>query len=61
VDETVPVAEARALAAVAPSAELLLVAHTGHTFGAGHPFAGRTPALDQVFEATVAFLTRCLR
>ena len=60
VDETVPVAEARALAAAAPSAELLLVEHTGHTFGAAHPWAGSTPALDQVFDATVAFLARCL-
>ena len=59
-DETVPVAEARALAAAAPSAELLLVERTGHTFGAEHPFAGRTAALDQVFDATLAFLTRHL-
>lgn len=60
VDETVPVAEARALSAVAPSAELLLIEHTGHTFGATHPLTTRTPALEQVFDASLAFLSRHL-
>ena len=59
-DETVPPLEGRRLAAAAPSAEVLVVERSGHTFGAVHPFLGRTPALDQVFDATIAFLTRHL-
>jgi pimeloyl-ACP methyl ester carboxylesterase len=60
VDETVPAAEARALSAAAPAAELLLIEHTGHTFGAAHPLTTRTPALEQVFDASLAFLSRHL-
>jgi hypothetical protein len=36
------------------------VEHTGHTFGAVHPFAGMTPALTEAFDATVQFLGRSL-
>jgi pimeloyl-ACP methyl ester carboxylesterase len=56
-DESVPVAEAEQLAASAASpVELLRIETGGHTFGAVHPFAGPTPELDRVFEATVRFL-----
>ncbi len=60
VDETVPAAEGRALAASPAKPEFRVIEHTGHTFGAVHPFAGMTPALGQVFDATVAFLARHL-
>jgi uncharacterized protein len=59
-DETVPFAEGKALAAAAPAGEFLPVEGAGHTYGAAHPFAGRTPALDRVFDASVAFLSRHL-
>ncbi len=60
-DETVPVREATALIeASGGRAELLIIPHTGHTFGAVHPFAGRTPALEQVFDASADFLIRHL-
>ena len=62
-DETVPVAEARELAARATDArfESLFTAGGGHTFGASHPWAGPTPETEQVFGATVGFLSRHLR
>ena len=50
-DETVPVAEGRALAAAEP-ADLLELEGAGHTFGAVHPFAGPTPELVQALNAT---------
>lgn len=56
-DEAVSVAEARVLAAAAPAAKSLIVEGAGHTFGAAHPWVGSTPALDRVFDATLAFLT----
>lgn len=60
-DETVPAREATALIeAGGGRPELLIIPHTGHTFGAVHPFAGRTPALDQVFDASADFLIRHL-
>ena len=59
-DETVPFREAEALAASAARPTLIPVERTGHTFGAVHPFSGLTPALAQVFDATVAFLGRHL-
>ena len=54
-DESVPVAEAKALyrAASADDARLLLVRQGGHTFGAQHPWAGSTPQLDIAMDATV--------
>lgn len=56
-DESVPFAEAELLAGRAgASHEFLPIAGAGHTFGAVHPFAGMTPALEQVFDATVGFL-----
>jgi hypothetical protein len=61
VDETVPVEEGRQLAASAAHPELVVVERTGHTFGAAHPFTGASPALAQVFNATVEFLGRSLK
>lgn len=59
-DETVPFEEAEALARSKAAPELVRIEHTGHTFGAVHPFAGMTPALTQVFDTTVRFLARHL-
>jgi pimeloyl-ACP methyl ester carboxylesterase len=58
-DESVPVSEGRELAAWGRG-ELLTIPATGHTFGAVHPFAGRTPALEEVLVRTVAFFRRHL-
>jgi dienelactone hydrolase len=57
-DEAVPLAEIDALRAHgAPSVtHYELIAGTGHTFGAVHPFAGTTPALEQAIATTIAFL-----
>jgi len=60
VDETVPAAEAHLLASANPRADLRLIENTGHTFGAVHPFAGPTPALETVFDTTIGFLSRHL-
>jgi len=61
-DEAVPLAEADALSAkVRPGSPFeRLTVESGHTFGAVHPFAGTTPALERVFDASVAFLSRAL-
>lgn len=57
-DETVSFSEAEALHAAAPVAttRLLSVYGAGHTYGAVHPFAGTPPALDRVFEESLAWL-----
>jgi hypothetical protein len=56
-DESVPVTEARHLAeAAAGTRELLLIPEGNHTFGARHPFAGPTPQLIQVLNATQRWL-----
>ena len=61
VDESVSRREAQLLyEASGERAELLLVPHAGHTFGARHPWAGSTPALDQVMDATVGWFLRTL-
>jgi pimeloyl-ACP methyl ester carboxylesterase len=60
-DETVGVQDARALARMAPHARLLLVEATGHTFGAVHPFAGSTPALEAAMRASRHHLKTHLR
>lgn len=60
VDETVMLKEGIALGRSAARPELRVVARTGHTFGAVHPFEGMTPALTEVFDATVSFLARVL-
>ncbi|HET8648967.1 MAG TPA: alpha/beta fold hydrolase [Gemmatimonadales bacterium] len=56
-DESVPVEDAHHLmnASGRPTTELLLIKGAGHTFGAVHPWQGSTPALDQVFDATLRF------
>ncbi len=60
-DETVPVAEARSLAAAArPPRELLLIEGGSHTFGATHPFGGPTRELIEVFNATQTWFRRHL-
>jgi dienelactone hydrolase len=62
-DETVPVAEARELAAAArrPGFELRFIAGGSHTFGAVHPWTGATAATTELFDATVRFFTQHLR
>ena len=57
-DEGVSVTHARRLArAAAPGvAELMVLSHATHTFGAKHPFAGPTQELDAALDATTAFL-----
>ncbi|MDH3403250.1 MAG: prolyl oligopeptidase family serine peptidase [Acidobacteriota bacterium] len=60
-DETVPVAEGRALAAAAGGVhELHVVAGGSHTFGAQHPFAGPTRELIEAMNATQLWLRRYL-
>ena len=60
-DETVPVAEAETLSqAAAAPCELLRVEQAGHTFGGVHPFAGPTPQLIEVFNATQSWFRRYL-
>jgi len=60
VDETVSLEEGETLAASAARPELRVIQRTGHTFGAAHPFQGMTPALTEVFDATLGFLGRTL-
>lgn len=57
-DEAVSLAESESLAQAArdSGAKALTIDGAGHTFGAAHPWSGSTPALDRVFEATIAFL-----
>ena len=57
-DESVPLSEAEVLAAAAPQAttSVQFIEGAGHTFGAVHPFAGMTPALERCFEVTLAWL-----
>lgn len=58
-DETVPASEADALAVAsgAPTTWLHKVPGAGHTFGAVHPWAGSTPALDDAMTRTVRWFT----
>jgi pimeloyl-ACP methyl ester carboxylesterase len=55
-DESVPATDAVELSTAAPRARLLEVPETGHTFGVQHPWAGSTPAFDQVLESTIDWL-----
>ncbi|MEZ5332240.1 MAG: alpha/beta fold hydrolase [Thermoanaerobaculia bacterium] len=60
-DETVPVAEGRALAAAAAEpVDLHVVEGASHTFGAQHPFAGPTPQLIEAMNATQGWFLRHL-
>lgn len=54
-DEAVPIREAELLSGLAtiPTLAYVPVDGAGHTFGAVHPFAGMTTALDRVFQETV--------
>lgn len=61
-DETVPPAEARRLAAAArPISRLEMVPGASHTFGATHPLAGPTPQLIQALNQTQGWLRKQLR
>jgi uncharacterized protein len=53
-DESVPPENGIRLARAAPagSGNVAEIAGTGHTFGAVHPFAGATPALDEAIRST---------
>jgi dienelactone hydrolase len=62
VDETVKVAEARALHAAAPeeTTELVIIEGGSHTLGARHPWAGSTAQLDHAMDLTVDWFVRYL-
>jgi len=59
-DETVPFAEAELLARDAGQATTLWLEGALHGFGGVHPFAGLTPHLSQLFDATVGHFSRHL-
>jgi fermentation-respiration switch protein FrsA (DUF1100 family) len=60
-DETVPVAEGRALAAAAAApAESLFVPTGDHGLGGRHPFRGPSPPLTQALNATQTWYRRFL-
>ena len=60
-DESVAFAEGQALAAAARGrAETLWLEGATHGFGGVHPFAGLTPDLSRLFDATVSHLSRHL-
>lgn len=59
-DESVPVADGQRLWEWIPRAERLVLSGTGHTFGAGHPFAGPTHGLARAGAAAADFLRRHL-
>jgi dienelactone hydrolase len=61
-DESVSIDDGKKLHAAAgiDSAELLVVSGGGHTFGASHPWAGNTPELASVMDATVRWFSRHL-
>jgi len=63
-DETVPQGDARRLreasASGGGSGETLWVEGAGHTFGVRHPWAGSSPAFDQVLSRTVEFFSTAL-
>jgi hypothetical protein len=61
-DESVEPASGRRLASAAGLlGSLSEIAGTGHTFGAAHPFAGTTPALEEAILATREHFDRSLR
>jgi uncharacterized protein len=62
-DESVSHLEGEALAAASGSPETrpMMVEGAGHTFGATHPWRGDTPALRQVFDATLAWFAAHLK
>jgi len=58
-DEGVAISEGRAIAGWTKG-ELVELAGAGHTFGAAHPFRGRTPDLDRALAVTRDFFGRHL-
>ncbi len=52
-DDAVPISDAEEIAAAHAQARLHRVAGAGHTFGAVHPWAGSTPALDSAIDAMI--------
>jgi pimeloyl-ACP methyl ester carboxylesterase len=50
-----PIAPVPIASVQVPSVQVTMIPQTGHTFGTAHPFAGTTPALQQVLERTLAF------
>lgn len=58
-DETINIAEGRHLAAAGQARPLWLEGAT-HGFGGVHPFAGLTPDLSRLFDATLAHFSRHL-
>ncbi len=61
-DESVPYYEAEELNIFGDPnlTRMQLIPETGHTFGASHPFAGTTPALEQVLDSTYQFFSEHL-
>jgi dienelactone hydrolase len=61
-DLTAPLKESEAIvqAAQAPTTELQIIPHTGHTFGTEHPFKGTTRAFEEVVQRTISFFERVL-
>jgi uncharacterized protein len=61
-DESVPEREAEVLVAAGTShrTELLRIDGAGHTFGAAHPFQPGEGQIDQVFDATLSWLSTSL-
>lgn len=60
-DQTVPFEEATALAAVAGAGHRsLFLEGADHTFGTKHPWGGASPGSEQLFDATVQFLSHTL-
>ena len=56
-DESVPIAEARAIAtASGERAQLRILPGEGHTFGLAHPFRGVTPGFQIVLAETISWL-----
>jgi hypothetical protein len=53
-DESVPPSEGERLKSASRAAELKLI-DTNHSFGAVHPFAGASAALEEAGAATAAF------
>jgi pimeloyl-ACP methyl ester carboxylesterase len=61
-DESVSVEEGKKLheAANKDQTKLEVVPGGGHTFGARHPWAGSTPEMTRVMDATVRWFSRHL-
>ncbi len=60
-DESVPASDGREIAAASEGrAETVFIDGTGHTFGAVHPFAGTTEALDRAVAETARHFQQTL-